>query len=187
MGDKHDVLIPLNQDSLDRHLRLMKAGSCVVYDSDKLKPGEAAAGVQLCPMPMKQICGANKLAANTAALGAVLQLMGIEAEPLETVICKAIQEKGRGGGRGKRRDRAGWLRLCRSTFQAACKSRAQTGQAQSDGDRQPGNRHGRGGRRGQILCRLSHEPFDRGTDVDGFTCAPTGDSWCGRWKTRSAS
>src|SRR6266446_4560183 len=86
MGDKLDVLIPLNQDSLNRHLRLMQAGSCVVYDGDKLKPGEAAAGVQLCPMPMKQICGANKLAANTAALGAVLQMLGIESEPLEAAI-----------------------------------------------------------------------------------------------------
>src|SRR5512134_2741804 len=49
MGDKHDVLIPLNQDSLDRHLRLMKDGGCVVYDAEKLKPGEPAPGVQLCP------------------------------------------------------------------------------------------------------------------------------------------
>src|SRR5215467_4395691 len=94
MGDKHDVLIPLNQDSIDRHLRLMKAGSAVVYDSDKLKPGTPAAGVQLCPMPMKQICGANKLAANTAALGAVLQLMGIEPEPLEAVIARQFKKKG---------------------------------------------------------------------------------------------
>src|ERR1039457_2565780 len=35
MGDKVDVLIPLNQDSMDRHLRLMKAGSCVLYDGDR--------------------------------------------------------------------------------------------------------------------------------------------------------
>src|SRR5436190_5540132 len=38
MGDKLDILIPLNQDALDRHLRLMKAGSRVIYDGDKLKP-----------------------------------------------------------------------------------------------------------------------------------------------------
>jgi 2-oxoglutarate ferredoxin oxidoreductase subunit alpha len=94
MGDKHDVLIPLNQDSMDRHLRLMQTGSCVVYDADKLKPGNAAAGVQLCPMPMKQICGANKLASNTAALGAVLQMLGIEPEPLETVIARQFKKKG---------------------------------------------------------------------------------------------
>src|SRR5215467_13277386 len=38
MGDKLDILIPLNQDALDRHLRLMRAGSRVIYDGDKLKP-----------------------------------------------------------------------------------------------------------------------------------------------------
>src|SRR5229473_4569840 len=94
MGDKLDVLVPLNQDSMDRHLRLMQAGTRVIYDADKLKPGEAAPGVQLCPMPMKQICGANKLAANTAALGAALQMLGIESEPLESSIARQFKKKG---------------------------------------------------------------------------------------------
>ncbi len=94
LGDKVDVLIPLNQDSLDRHLRLLRAGSRVVFDGDKLKPGAVADGVQLCPMPMKQLCGANKLAANTAALGATLQMLGIESEPLETVIARQFKKKG---------------------------------------------------------------------------------------------
>src|SRR6266404_7224955 len=80
MGDKVDVLIPLNQDSMDRHLRLMKAGSRVLYDGDKLKPGAPVADVQLCPMPMKELTKGNKLAANTAALGATLQMLGIESE-----------------------------------------------------------------------------------------------------------
>ncbi len=94
MGDRLDVLIPLNQDAMDRHLKLLTAGACVVYDADRLKPGEAATGVQLCPMPMKQICGANKLTANTAALGAVLQMLGIESEPLEAVIARQFKKKG---------------------------------------------------------------------------------------------
>src|SRR5437867_371034 len=94
MGDKVDVLIPLNQDSLDRHLRLMKAGSRVVYDGDKLKPGAAGAGVQLCPMSMKDLTKGNKLAANTAALGAALQMLGIESEPLEAVIARQFKKKG---------------------------------------------------------------------------------------------
>src|SRR5215831_16953417 len=94
MGDKHDVLVPLNQDAMDRHLRLLRPGACVVYDADRLKPGEAAAGVQLCPLPIKQICGTNKLAVNTAALGAVLQLLGIESEPLEAVIARQFKKKG---------------------------------------------------------------------------------------------
>src|SRR5438876_2505987 len=45
-------------------------------------------------MPMKQICGANKLAANTAALGAALQMLGIESEPLEAVIVRQFKKKG---------------------------------------------------------------------------------------------
>src|SRR5881296_216249 len=94
MGDKVDVLIPLNQDSLDRHLRLMKTGSRVLYDGDKLKPGAPAAEVQLCPMPMKELTKGNKLAANTAALGATLQMLGIESEALEAVMARQFKKKG---------------------------------------------------------------------------------------------
>jgi 2-oxoglutarate ferredoxin oxidoreductase subunit alpha len=94
MGDKLDIMIPLNQDTMDRHLKLMGAGSAVIYDGDKLKPGAPAGGVQLCAMPMRQLCGANKLASNTAALGAALQMLGIESEPLEAVIAWQFKKKG---------------------------------------------------------------------------------------------
>src|SRR5215813_11315506 len=86
MGDKIDLFIPLNQDAMDRHLHLLKSGAVAIYDTEKVKPGQATDGVQLCPMPMKEITKGNKLAINTAALGATLQLLGIESEPLETVI-----------------------------------------------------------------------------------------------------
>jgi 2-oxoglutarate ferredoxin oxidoreductase subunit alpha len=94
MGDKIDVFIPLNQDTMDRHLRLLKAGACAIYDREKVTPGEAAAGVQLCAMPMKDLIKGNKLAINTAALGATLQLLGIESEPLETVVARQFKKKG---------------------------------------------------------------------------------------------
>ncbi|MEO8429251.1 MAG: 2-oxoacid:acceptor oxidoreductase family protein, partial [Verrucomicrobiota bacterium] len=94
MGDRLDVLIPLNQDTMNRHLRLLNAGACVIYDGDKLKPGAAAEGVQLCPMPMKQLCGANKLGANTVAIAATLQMLGIEFQPLEEVLTRQFKRKG---------------------------------------------------------------------------------------------
>src|SRR5262249_19505412 len=47
-GDKLDILITLNQDTMDRHLRLMKPGSSVLYNKDKIKAGQAADGVELC-------------------------------------------------------------------------------------------------------------------------------------------
>ena len=94
MGDKIDVLIPLNQDSMDRHLQLLKAGACAIYDNEKVKPGTPAAGVQLCPMPIKELTKGHKLAANTAALGATLQLLGIESESLEAVVARQFKKKG---------------------------------------------------------------------------------------------
>src|SRR5213592_4849068 len=42
MGDKLDVLIPLNQDTMNRHLKLLKSGACAIYDKDKVAPGKAA-------------------------------------------------------------------------------------------------------------------------------------------------
>jgi 2-oxoglutarate/2-oxoacid ferredoxin oxidoreductase subunit alpha len=94
MGDKIDVFIPLNQDTMDRHLRLLKTGACAIYDVEKITPGQAADGVQLCPMPMKELTKGNKLAINTAALGAALQLLGIESEPLESVVARQFKKKG---------------------------------------------------------------------------------------------
>jgi 2-oxoglutarate/2-oxoacid ferredoxin oxidoreductase subunit alpha len=94
MGDKIDVFIPLNQDAMDRHLPLLKSGACAIFDKEKVTPVQATDGVQLCPMPMKELTKGNKLAVNTAALGATLQLLGIESEPLETVIARQFKKKG---------------------------------------------------------------------------------------------
>src|SRR5437870_7615584 len=49
-GDRHDMLIAFNQDTMDRHLKLMGGGSVVLYNADRIQPGDPAeAGVQLCP------------------------------------------------------------------------------------------------------------------------------------------
>src|SRR5258706_14513744 len=38
MGDRIDLLIPLNQDTMDRHLRLLPAGAAWNLNLDTLKP-----------------------------------------------------------------------------------------------------------------------------------------------------
>jgi 2-oxoglutarate ferredoxin oxidoreductase subunit alpha len=43
---------------------------------------------------MKELIKGNKLAINTAALGATLQLLGIESEPLESVVARQFKKKG---------------------------------------------------------------------------------------------
>jgi len=94
MGDKLDVLIPLNQDTMDRHLKLLTGGACVLFDADKIKPGTPAAGVQLCPLPMKQLTAGNKLAGNTVAIAATLQMLGVEFKGLEDALTRIFKRKG---------------------------------------------------------------------------------------------
>jgi 2-oxoglutarate ferredoxin oxidoreductase subunit alpha len=96
MGDKIDILIPLNQDTMNRHLKLMKAGSIVLYNSDKIKPGNAAEGVQMCPFSVREIAPnvKHELVQNTIALAAVLQLTGVDFKILEDILALQFKKKG---------------------------------------------------------------------------------------------
>ncbi|MFQ5931702.1 MAG: 2-oxoacid:acceptor oxidoreductase subunit alpha [Nitrospiraceae bacterium] len=95
-GDRIDILIALNQDTMDRHLKLMKAGSAVLYNSDKIKPGAATEGVQLCSFSVKGLAPAIKgdLVQNTIALAAVLRLIGVEFKILEGILTLQFKRKG---------------------------------------------------------------------------------------------
>ena len=96
MGDRIDLLIPLNQDTMDRHLRLLGPGAAVIYNSDAIKPGEAAGGVQLCPLPVSKLADItrNKVAQNTLAMGASLSMMGVGFQPLEEALTEQFKKKG---------------------------------------------------------------------------------------------
>jgi 2-oxoglutarate/2-oxoacid ferredoxin oxidoreductase subunit alpha len=95
-GDKLDIMIPLNQDTMNRHLGLMKSGSAVLYNGDKIKPGEATSGVQLCPFSVKELAPKVRgdLVQNTIALAAVLQLIGVEFKILEEILTLQFKRKG---------------------------------------------------------------------------------------------
>jgi len=96
MGDRIDLLIPLNQDSMDRHLQLLTPGAACIYNSDTIKPGSASDGVQLCPLPVSELVDItrNKVAQNTLAMGAGLRMMGIGFQALEDVIREQFKKKG---------------------------------------------------------------------------------------------
>ncbi len=97
MGDKIDALIPLNQDTMDRHLKHLQAGGACLYDGDKLKPGKANDGVQLCALPVRELAGAAKVpnAQNTIALGALMQMTSVPFEALESSIAAQFGKKGK--------------------------------------------------------------------------------------------
>ncbi|HVN81690.1 MAG TPA: 2-oxoacid:acceptor oxidoreductase subunit alpha [Terriglobia bacterium] len=95
-GDKLDLLLCLNQDTMNRHLKLMGQGGRVVFNGDTIKPGEAAKGVQLCPMPVGELTqnNRNQLVQNTVALGVILSLMGMDFQILEVSLAQQFQRKG---------------------------------------------------------------------------------------------
>jgi 2-oxoglutarate ferredoxin oxidoreductase subunit alpha len=95
-GDKIDMLIPLNQDTMDRHLHLMQNGATVLYNRDKIKPGEVASGVRLCSFSVKELAPGVKgdLVQNTIALAAALRLIGIEFKILEDILTLQFKKKG---------------------------------------------------------------------------------------------
>jgi 2-oxoglutarate ferredoxin oxidoreductase subunit alpha len=95
-GDKLDLLITLNQDTMDRHLNLMRAGSVVLFNADKITPGQPAEGVQLCPFSVKELAPTAKgdLVQNTIALAAGLNLIGAEFTILEDILTLQFQRKG---------------------------------------------------------------------------------------------
>ena len=95
-GDKLDFLLCLNQDTMNRHLGLMGPGARVIFNGDTIQPGAAGEGVQLCPMPVKELTdnSKNKLVQNTVALGVTMSLLGLDFQILEDALTLQFQRKG---------------------------------------------------------------------------------------------
>ncbi len=91
-----DLLIPLNQDTADRHLRLLQAGGACLYNADTIHPGTPGEGVALCPLPVSTLAdiSRNKIAQNTLAIGAALSMMGIGFQSLESILAAQFRSKG---------------------------------------------------------------------------------------------
>ncbi|MEE8249785.1 MAG: 2-oxoacid:acceptor oxidoreductase subunit alpha [Gammaproteobacteria bacterium] len=95
-GDHLDMLVCLNQDTMDRHLGLMGPGDRVIFDGDKIKPGEVPEGVQLCQISIKELSNKSrsKVIQNTIALGVSTYLMGLEFDSLENALKLQFGRKG---------------------------------------------------------------------------------------------
>src|SRR5262249_11941489 len=95
-GDRIDLLIPLNQDTMDRHLHLMSTGSTIIYNGDSVKPKDRPEGVQLSALPVNELSkgSRSKVEQNTLALGAALSMMGVGFQPLEEVLTQQFKKKG---------------------------------------------------------------------------------------------
>ena len=95
-GDKLDLLICLDQGTMDRHLGLMGPGSRVIFSSDTVDPGEARDGAGLCSFPVKDLTDNSslKILQNTVFLGASMALMNIDFKYLQDALTLLFEQKG---------------------------------------------------------------------------------------------
>ncbi len=95
-GDGIDLLLCLNQDTMDRHLRVLGPGSRVLYNAKTIQPGEVPEGVHLCPIPVAELTDGskNKLIQNTVSLGVMMSLMGADFSVLQEALELLFGRKG---------------------------------------------------------------------------------------------
>jgi len=95
-GDKLSILIALNQDSLERHSSEVDENGVIICNGDRLKidPSLVRKGVQILPIPLKEITEEivkkhgplAPVMQNTVALGAVLYLCQFGLEEAQGVV-----------------------------------------------------------------------------------------------------
>ncbi len=99
-GDHLNILIALNQDSIERHAREVNPGGAIIYNSDKLKVAPSLVGdnVLTAPMPVAELLKPfGRLPAvmqNTVAMGAMLFLLDLEFDMAVEVLADTFKHKG---------------------------------------------------------------------------------------------
>ncbi len=95
-GDGLDLLVCLNQDTMERHLGLMEPGTRVLFNSDAVQARQAAAGVHMDPIPVVEVTGGNRnrLLQNTVLTGAAAALLGADFEALQEILELQFARKG---------------------------------------------------------------------------------------------
>ncbi len=99
-GDHLAVLMALNQDGIERHAREVEPGGAIIFNSARFTcdPALVPKGVALVPLPVPELTAKlGKLLPvmqNTAALGALLHLVGFDVEVTAEILLETFKKKG---------------------------------------------------------------------------------------------
>jgi len=99
-GDHLNVLVALNQDGIERHAREVEPGGAIVFNGARFNcdPSLVREGVTLVPLPVPELTAPlGKLLPvmqNTAALGALLHLIGFEVGGAAEILLETFKKKG---------------------------------------------------------------------------------------------
>ncbi|MBI3010953.1 MAG: 2-oxoacid:acceptor oxidoreductase family protein, partial [Candidatus Omnitrophica bacterium] len=94
-GDELDYLIALNLDTFQRYGKRVVSDGAVFYNTDKFqaKPEQVSRGVQLVGVPVMELVG-NQLMQNTALMGALMQVIGLDPSAIRQLIKERFAKKG---------------------------------------------------------------------------------------------
>ena len=88
-GDKIDLIIALDRNSLETHLPHVAPGGAIIYNSDDVKAVPERDGIQLCPISYKELSNGTdrkKLMLNICMFGVALKLVGGDLTVLDDII-----------------------------------------------------------------------------------------------------
>lgn len=92
--DGIDVLIALNQETVEKHKERLKESSFLIYDADKVSlEGMEGKGCGLAVTSILKEAGAPAIMKNSCILGGYCRAVGIAWEVLEDVLRKHMQKK----------------------------------------------------------------------------------------------
>jgi 2-oxoglutarate ferredoxin oxidoreductase subunit gamma len=91
-----DILVAMNQESMDTYSKDLKAGKTMLYDPDMMANEPKLEGVNVYPIPATKTAYelGNKIVANVVMLGALITTTKIiSKESLIKAVCEAVPPK----------------------------------------------------------------------------------------------
>ena len=95
-GDKLDLVIALDANSVEKHLPHVSPGGALIYNSDDVKQEPERDDIQLCPISYKELTNdpdRKKIMLNVCASSVALQLVGIDLAVLEDIIVLSLLKR----------------------------------------------------------------------------------------------
>ena len=96
-GDKIDMIIALDRNSLETHLPHVAPGGAIIYNIDDVKAAPERDDIQLCPISYKELSNGTdrrKLMLNICMFGVALKMVGGDLKVLEDIINLTFGRKG---------------------------------------------------------------------------------------------
>ncbi len=95
-GDKIDLIIALDRNSVEKHLPHVAPGGALIYNTEHVREVPERDDIQLCPISYKELTNDPDRKAtmlNTCMSSVALKLVGIELDVLEEIIVLALLKR----------------------------------------------------------------------------------------------